>query len=139
MRAAGYDIGNIDSTVVVQAPRLAAHIRHARLHCGRRGCGQAQVNVKAKTAERLGPVGQGLAMEARCGAVQGLTRRHGLRVARPLHCPVLATWLVGTGDEGPVPLAGAAEQSSAGLQPGGAELPLDGQGAAGVALGVFLG
>ena len=29
------------------------------------GVGQAQVNVKAKTAERLGPVGQGLAMEAR--------------------------------------------------------------------------
>ena len=28
-----------------------------------------QVNVKAKTAERLGPVGQGLAMEARAAAL----------------------------------------------------------------------
>ena len=66
VRAAGYDIGNIDSTVVAQAPRLAAHIPAMRV-CIAAGVGveQAQVNVKAKTAERLGPVGQGLAMEAR--------------------------------------------------------------------------
>ncbi|MGH8034370.1 MAG: 2-C-methyl-D-erythritol 2,4-cyclodiphosphate synthase [Lysobacterales bacterium] len=29
------------------------------------GLDAAQVNVKAKTAEKLGPVGQGLSMEAR--------------------------------------------------------------------------
>ena len=66
VRAAGYDIGNIDSTVVAQAPRLAAHIPAMRVCiAAAAGGGQAQVNVKAKTAERLGPVGQGLAMEAR--------------------------------------------------------------------------
>lgn len=66
VRAAGYDIGNIDSTVVAQAPRLAAHIPAMRVCIAAAArVGQAQVNVKAKTAERLGPVGQGLAMEAR--------------------------------------------------------------------------
>ena len=66
VRAAGYDIGNIDSTVVAQAPRLAAHSpAMRRCIAAAVGVGQAQVNVKAKTAERLGPGGQGLAMEAR--------------------------------------------------------------------------
>ena len=66
VRAEGFAIGNVDSTVVAQAPRLAAHkeamcfnIAHAL------GIAPGKVNVKAKTAERLGPVGQGLAMEAR--------------------------------------------------------------------------
>ena len=66
VREAGYDIGNVDSTVVAQAPRLAAHIPAMRARiCGALGLQIDQVNVKAKTAERLGPVGQGLAMEAR--------------------------------------------------------------------------
>lgn len=66
VQAAGYRIGNIDSTVVAQAPRLAAHIPAMR-RCIAHAVGVAEgmVNVKAKTAERLGPVGQGLAMEAR--------------------------------------------------------------------------
>ena len=33
------------------------------------GVAEGQVNVKAKTAERLGPVGQGLALEARAVAL----------------------------------------------------------------------
>ena len=66
VRAAGFEIGNIDSTVVAQAPRLAAHIPGMRGAIARAaGVAEGQVNVKAKTAERLGPVGQGLAMEAR--------------------------------------------------------------------------
>jgi 2-C-methyl-D-erythritol 2,4-cyclodiphosphate synthase len=70
VRAAGYDIGNIDSTVVAQAPRLAAHIpAMRRCIAAAAGVDEAQVNVKAKTAERLGPVGQGLAMEARAVAL----------------------------------------------------------------------
>ena len=70
VRAAGWQIGNVDSTVIAQAPRLAAHIpgmRAAIAHAA--GITQDQVNVKAKTAERLGPVGQGLAMEARAVAL----------------------------------------------------------------------
>ena len=70
VRAAGYAIGNVDSTVVAQAPRLAAHIPRMR-ECIARALEVEpdQVNVKAKTAERLGPVGQGLAMEARAAAL----------------------------------------------------------------------
>ena len=62
----GYQIGNIDSTVIAQAPKLAPHIPAMRQRIAdalglELGC----VNVKAKTAEKLGPVGQGLSMEAR--------------------------------------------------------------------------
>ncbi len=76
VRAAGWELGNIDSTVVAQAPRLAPHIAAMRA-CMAVALGVApeQVNVKAKTAERLGPVGQGLAIEAR--AVALLVRRPG--------------------------------------------------------------
>jgi len=66
VRAAGWAIGNIDSTVIAQAPKLMPHIPAM---CARiaEGLGLAldQVNVKAKTAEKLGPVGLGQAMEAR--------------------------------------------------------------------------
>ena len=70
VRAAGFEIGNIDSTVIAQAPRLAVHIPGMRAAIARAlGVTEGQVNVKAKTAERLGPVGQGLAMEARAVAL----------------------------------------------------------------------
>ncbi|MDA8446629.1 2-C-methyl-D-erythritol 2,4-cyclodiphosphate synthase [Paracidovorax valerianellae] len=70
VRARGYEIGNIDSTVIAQAPRLAAHIPAMRTCIAQALCLQEdQVNVKAKTAERIGPVGQGLAMEARAATL----------------------------------------------------------------------
>lgn len=76
VRAEGYAIGNVDSTVIAQAPRLAAHIPAMRERIAAAlGLRIDQVNVKAKTAERLGPVGQGLAMEARAAVL--------LRRARP--------------------------------------------------------
>ncbi|MEO5607703.1 MAG: 2-C-methyl-D-erythritol 2,4-cyclodiphosphate synthase, partial [Polaromonas sp.] len=66
LAARGYGIGNIDSTVVAQAPRLAPHIPAMRARIAQAlGLQESQVNVKAKTAERLGPVGQSLSMEAR--------------------------------------------------------------------------
>ncbi|MBS0594947.1 MAG: 2-C-methyl-D-erythritol 2,4-cyclodiphosphate synthase [Proteobacteria bacterium] len=70
VRAAGYAIGNVDATVVAQAPKLAPHIpamcaRLAQALCVPAGC----VNVKAKTAERMGPVGEGRAIEARAVAL----------------------------------------------------------------------
>lgn len=66
VRDAGWAVGNVDATVVAQAPRLAAH-RPAMQAAMARSLGvlPEQVNVKAKTAERLGPVGQGAAIEAR--------------------------------------------------------------------------
>ena len=70
VRAQGYEVGNIDSTVVAQAPRLAAHIPAMRARMAEAlGLALEQVNVKAKTAERLGPVGQCLAIEARAVAL----------------------------------------------------------------------
>ena len=70
VRERGYEIGNIDSTIVAQAPRLAAHIAQMRARISEALALEIdQVNVKAKTAERLGPVGQGLAMEARAVAL----------------------------------------------------------------------
>jgi 2-C-methyl-D-erythritol 2,4-cyclodiphosphate synthase len=62
----GLRIGNVDSTVIAQAPKLAAHIGAMRERIAQvLDIAPAQVNVKAKTAEKLGPVGEGLAIEAR--------------------------------------------------------------------------
>lgn len=66
VRAKGYRIGNIDSTVIAQAPKLMPHIPAMRARIADLlDISVDQVNVKAKTAEKLGPVGEGLAMEAR--------------------------------------------------------------------------
>ena len=66
VQAEGWRIGNVDSTVIAQAPRLAPHIPAMCIAVARAlGVAPAQVNVKAKTAEKLGPVGQGHGIEAR--------------------------------------------------------------------------
>ena len=70
VRGSGYEIGNVDATVIAQAPKLAPHIpamvqRIAEVL----GLAPAQVNVKAKTAEKLGPVGQGLSIEAQAAVL----------------------------------------------------------------------
>ncbi|QDL54260.1 2-C-methyl-D-erythritol 2,4-cyclodiphosphate synthase [Rhodoferax aquaticus] len=66
VRAKGYNIGNVDSTVIAQAPKLAPHIGAMRARIAQvLGVELDQVNVKAKTAEKMGPVGLGQAMEAR--------------------------------------------------------------------------
>ncbi len=66
VREKGYEIGNVDSTVIAQAPKLAPHIAAMRMRIAHvLGVDMEQVNVKAKTAEKMGPVGEGLAMEAR--------------------------------------------------------------------------
>ena len=70
VRLAGYEIGNIDATIVAQAPRMAPHIVLMRERIAQAlGVAVGQVNVKAKTAEKLGPVGQGQSMEARAVAL----------------------------------------------------------------------
>lgn len=64
--ALGYRIANVDATVVAQAPRLGAYKAAMRSRIAQvLGLEVGQVNVKAKTAEKLGPVGQGLSIEAR--------------------------------------------------------------------------
>ena len=66
----GYKIGNIDSTVIAQSPKLASYIPVMKKRIADAlGLDSSRVNVKAKTAEKLGPVGQGLSMEARAVAL----------------------------------------------------------------------
>jgi 2-C-methyl-D-erythritol 4-phosphate cytidylyltransferase / 2-C-methyl-D-erythritol 2,4-cyclodiphosphate synthase len=66
VRDAGYEIGNIDSTIVAQAPKMAPHIPAMRERMAAvLGLALDQINVKAKTAEKMGPVGEGHAIEAR--------------------------------------------------------------------------
>jgi 2-C-methyl-D-erythritol 2,4-cyclodiphosphate synthase len=58
-------IVNIDSTVIAQAPKLGLHILVMRQHIADAlTLDVSQINIKAKTAEKLGPTGQGLAIEA---------------------------------------------------------------------------
>jgi len=66
IREKGYSIGNVDSTIIAQAPKLAPHIGAMRARIATiLGIAADCVNVKAKTAEKMGPVGEGLAIEAR--------------------------------------------------------------------------
>ena len=66
VRACGFEIGNVDSTVIAQAPKLAPHIAAMRERIAQvLGVKVDQVNVKAKTAEKMDAVGEGRAMEAR--------------------------------------------------------------------------
>lgn len=66
VRAAGWQVVNVDATIIAQAPRMAPHIPAmvARI-ADILGVQPQQVNVKAKTAEKMGPVGEGRAIEAR--------------------------------------------------------------------------
>ena len=67
LAAAGFAIVNVDSTIIAQAPRMAPHIpamvANVAADLGIRG---DQINVKAKTTERLGFTGrgEGIAAEA---------------------------------------------------------------------------
>jgi 2-C-methyl-D-erythritol 2,4-cyclodiphosphate synthase len=70
VRARGFEISNVDCTVVAQAPKLAPYKQSMRARIAQiLGIAVDQVNVKAKTAEKMGPVGEGLAMEARAVAL----------------------------------------------------------------------
>lgn len=66
VRAAGWEVGNVDATIVAQAPRMAPHIEGMRRRIASvLGVDLGQINVKAKTAEKMGPVGEGRAIESR--------------------------------------------------------------------------
>lgn len=70
VRERGWELVNVDSTIVAQGPKLASHM--AAINAGvaqALGVALDQVNVKAKTAEKLGPVGMGQSMEARAVAL----------------------------------------------------------------------
>jgi len=70
VRQQGWELVNVDSTIVAQAPKLAPHMPDIQAGVAKAlGVVPDQVNVKAKTAEKLGPVGQGQSMEARAVAL----------------------------------------------------------------------
>jgi 2-C-methyl-D-erythritol 2,4-cyclodiphosphate synthase len=67
VKALGYEIGNLDVTIMAQAPKMAPHIDAMRACIAEDlVCGVSQVNVKATTTEKLGFVGrkEGIAVEA---------------------------------------------------------------------------
>ncbi len=66
VREQGWQLVNLDSTVIAQAPRLAPHIEAMRARIAQvLAIDAGQVNVKAKTAEKMGPVGECRSIEAR--------------------------------------------------------------------------
>jgi len=65
--SAGYQIVNLDCVVAAQQPQLAPHkVRIRRRIAEILSLTVDQINVKAKTGEGVGPVGEQLAIEARC-------------------------------------------------------------------------
>ncbi|TFV99493.1 2-C-methyl-D-erythritol 2,4-cyclodiphosphate synthase [Oxalobacteraceae bacterium OM1] len=67
VEAAGYAVGNIDATIIAQRPKMAPHIAGMVANIAQDlGIETSQVNVKAKTNEKLGFLGreEGIAAEA---------------------------------------------------------------------------
>jgi 2-C-methyl-D-erythritol 2,4-cyclodiphosphate synthase len=67
VQATGYAIGNVDATIIAQAPKMAPHIGKMIEHVAADlGVAPSQVNLKAKTNEKLGYLGreEGIAAEA---------------------------------------------------------------------------
>ncbi|MGF6757956.1 2-C-methyl-D-erythritol 2,4-cyclodiphosphate synthase [Paraburkholderia sp. GAS42] len=67
---AGFVIGNVDSTVIAQAPKLAPHIDAMRANIAEDlNLPLDRVNVKAKTNEKLGYLGRGEGIEAQAAVL----------------------------------------------------------------------
>ncbi|MBE6703569.1 MAG: 2-C-methyl-D-erythritol 2,4-cyclodiphosphate synthase [Ruminococcaceae bacterium] len=69
VRLAGFEIGNVDATVIAQKPKLAPHIPQMRENLANAlGIAVADINIKATTEEKLGFTGQeeGIAAHAVC-------------------------------------------------------------------------
>lgn len=67
LQAAGYVVGNLDATIIAQAPKMAPHIPDMVRHVADDlQVDVSQVNIKAKTNEKLGYLGreEGIAAEA---------------------------------------------------------------------------
>ena len=67
IRDAGFSIANLDATILAEAPKMAPHIPAMVVNLAADlGIRPGQVNVKAKTAEKLGAIGrgEGIAVEA---------------------------------------------------------------------------
>jgi 2-C-methyl-D-erythritol 2,4-cyclodiphosphate synthase len=70
VRQAGYEIGNIDATIIAQAPKMAPHLAQMVAHIAA-DCAVTpkQINLKAKTNEKLGWEGRQEGMAAQVVAL----------------------------------------------------------------------
>ena len=58
VRAAGWRVGNVDATIIAQAPRMSPHVAAMQANIAADlGAAPGTINVKAKTTERLGFTG----------------------------------------------------------------------------------
>ncbi len=63
MKQAGYQVGNVDITVILQRPKLSPHKSQIRQNIARlTGVGLDRVNIKGKTHEKVDAIGQGHAI-----------------------------------------------------------------------------
>jgi 2-C-methyl-D-erythritol 2,4-cyclodiphosphate synthase len=65
----GYEVGNVDITIIAQAPKMAPHIEQMKINIADDlGISMDRVGVKATTTERLGFTGrgEGIACQAIC-------------------------------------------------------------------------
>ena len=69
LRENGYEVGNIDATVIAQKPKMAPHIPRMRRNMAEAlGISESKLNIKATTEEGLGFTGrgEGIASQAIC-------------------------------------------------------------------------
>lgn len=74
LKARAWQVGNVDATIIAQAPKMAPHIARMAAHIADDlGVALERVNVKATTTEKLGFTGrgEGIAAEAVCLIVRG--------------------------------------------------------------------
>jgi 2-C-methyl-D-erythritol 2,4-cyclodiphosphate synthase len=65
VREDGYEVGNVDATVVAEAPRLAPHVAKIEaMVAATLNVPQAAVNVKVTSTDSLGAVGRGEGISA---------------------------------------------------------------------------
>ena len=70
VEAAGFHIGNVDATIIAQAPRMAPHIPQMVANIAAdMGIAMNAVNVKATTTEGLGYTGRGEGIAAQAVAL----------------------------------------------------------------------
>ena len=93
-----FKVVNVDATVIAQEPRMAPHIpQMVQNIAGALGIGPGQVNVKAKTTERLGYIGRGEGIAAEAVALLEIARCLKRSRGRPPHRPGLLRSLAGCG------------------------------------------
>ena len=74
VRTAGWRVGNVDVTVIAQAPRIGPHVAAMRANIAADlGVATSAINIKGKTTERLGFVGRGEGIAAEAIALLVLT------------------------------------------------------------------